>query len=61
VLDAYALWTFNSSVKLRLSLSNLTPHDAINTNAQTQGNELQTVVTNGKTSLSTGLRLEIRL
>ncbi len=61
VLDAYALWTFNSSVKLRLSLSNLTPHDAINTNAQTQGNELQTVVTNGKTSLSTGLRLEVRL
>ena len=61
VLDAYALWTFSSSMKLRLSLSNLTPHDAINTNAQIQGNELQTVVTNGKTSLSGGLRLEIRL
>ncbi len=61
VLDAYALWTFNSTVKLRLSLSNLTPHDAITTNALTQGNELQSVVTNGKTSLSTGLRLEMRL
>ena len=61
VLDAYVLWTVNSGTRLRLSFSNLSPHDAINTNILTQTGERQTVVTNGKTSLSTALRLEIRL
>lgn len=61
VLEGYGLWTISSQAKLRLSLSNLSPRDAINTNSQTQGNELQTITTNGKTSMSTALRLEIRL
>lgn len=60
-LEAYALWTVNSQAKLRLSVSNLTPHDAINTSALTQGSELQTVVSNAKTARSVGLRLEVRL
>lgn len=61
VLDAYVLWTVNSSARLRLSFSNFTPHDAINSNILLQGNERQTVVSNGKTSMSTALRLEVRL
>jgi len=61
VLEGYGLWTINSQAKLRLSLSNLSPRDAVNTNSQTQGNELQTITTDGKTSMSTALRLEIRL
>ncbi len=61
VLDAYVLWTINSSARLRLAFSNLSPNDAINSNIILQGNERQTVVTNGKTSLSTALRFEVRL
>ena len=29
VIDAYALWTFNPALQLRLSLSNLDPHDYV--------------------------------
>jgi outer membrane receptor for ferrienterochelin and colicins len=61
VIDSYVLWTVNSGTRVRLSFSNMTPHDAINTNVLTQGSELQTVVTNGKTSMTTALRVEIRL
>ena len=61
VLDAYVLWTVDSSIRLRLSFSNLSPQDALNSNILTSGNERQTVATNGKTSLTTALRLEIRL
>ena len=61
VLEAYGLWTIDSQMKLRLSFSNLSPRDAVNTNSFTQGNELQTITSNGKTAMSTALRLEIRL
>jgi outer membrane receptor for ferrienterochelin and colicins len=61
VIDSYVLWTVNSGTRVRLSFSNMTPNDAINTNVLTQGSELQTVVTNGKTSMTTALRVEIRL
>jgi len=61
VADAYVLWTVDSSIRVRLSFSNLSPQDAVNSNILTSGNERQTVVTNGKTSLTTALRLEIRL
>ncbi len=61
VLDAYVLWTVNSSVKVRLAFSNLLPNDAINTNVLLQGSEQQTGTSIGKSKLSTALRLEIRL
>ena len=61
ILESYLLWTIDSQMKLRLSLSNLSPRDAISTNSQTQGNELQTITTNGTTSRSVALRWEIRL
>ena len=61
VLEAYGLWTIDSQMKLRLSFSNLSPRDAVNTSSFTQGNELQTITSNGKTAMSTALRLEIRL
>ena len=61
VLDAYVLWTVNSSIRVRLAFSNLAANDAVNSNIQLQGNEQQTVVGTGKTSMSTALRFEVRL
>ena len=44
----------------KLNHSSCWPRDAVNNNSQTQGNQLQTITTNGKTSMSTALRLEIQ-
>ncbi len=61
VLDAYVLWTVDSSIKLRLSLSNIAPRDSFNTVTQFVGSQQQTVLTDGRTDLNVGLRLEMRL
>jgi outer membrane receptor for ferrienterochelin and colicins len=60
-LEAYGLWTINSQAKLRLSLANLTASDLITSNILTQGNERQSVTSNGKTARAVALRLEVRL
>ena len=61
VFDAYALWTINPSTKLRLSLSNIGPIDAVTTSSTVEAGQRQTVVSVGKTALATALRLEMRL
>ncbi len=61
VFDAYALWTINPMTKLRLSFSNLGPIDAITTTSTIDAGQRQTIVSVGKTALSTALRLEMRL
>ena len=60
-LEMYGLWTINSQAKLRLSVANITANDLITSNIVTVGNERQSVTSNGKTSRSVGLRLEVRL
>lgn len=61
VIEGYGLWTINSSAKLRLTVANAVPRDLITSNILTQGNEAQSVTTNGKTARSVALRLEVRL
>lgn len=61
VLDAFVLWNVDTATKLRLSLSNIAPRDSLNTTTLFVGNQQQTVLTNGRTDLNVGLRLEMRL
>mgnify|MGYP001216170368 CR=1 FL=1 len=61
VFDAYALWTVNPTAKLRLSLSNIGPHDSLSTTTVIEGGQRQVVVSNGRTDMAVALRLEMRL
>ena len=61
VFDAYALWTVNPSTKLRLSISNIGPQDAVTGNTVIEAGQRQVVVTNARTDMSVALRLEMRL
>ena len=61
VYDAYALWTVNSLAKLRLSLSNISPIDGLNTGVTLADGQRQTIVSTGRTDMSVALRLEVRL
>ena len=61
VVDAYALWTFNPSTKLRLSLSNVVPRNYVTASSIVAGGQAQTVVANGPTYRVVGLRLEMKL
>ena len=61
VFDAFALWTINPTTKLRLSFSNLGPIDTVTTTSTIDAGQRQTIVSVGKTALSTALRLEMRL
>ena len=61
VFDAYALWTFNPSTKLRLSLANIGPQDSLSTTTAIEGGLRQVVIGKGRTDMSVALRLEMRL
>lgn len=61
VIDAYALWAVSPAIKLRLSLSNLSPRDFAYTTVVLQANQQQTVVNSGSSALSVALKLEMRL
>jgi outer membrane receptor for ferrienterochelin and colicins len=65
VFDFYSLWSVTPTTRLRLTLSNLGARDLVTTSGITQitseGQQLQTVVTNGRTDLSVALRFEMRL
>jgi iron complex outermembrane receptor protein len=61
VLDAYVLWTIGTGAKLRFTASNLAPRDAESSVTQFVGSQRQTVLTDGRTDLNLGLRLELRL
>ena len=66
VVDAYGLWTFNPALALRLSFSNLDPHDYV-TGSSFDGPDLQGVPvressqTRAPTFVNLQLRLEMKL
>jgi iron complex outermembrane receptor protein len=66
VIDAYGLWTFNPTVALRLSLSNLDPRDYV-TGSTFDGPDIQNVPvretsqTTAPTFINVQLRLELKL
>ena len=66
VVDAYGLWTFNPALALRLSLSNLDPHDYL-TGSSVDGPDIQgipvreTSQTRAPTFINVQLRLEMKL
>ncbi len=61
VFDAYGLWLFNPSMKVRLSLSNIAPIDFISQTSVVDAALRQTIVSTGRTDMSVALRLELRL
>jgi outer membrane receptor for ferrienterochelin and colicins len=61
VWDAYALWTFNPTVAVRLLASNLDPRDYETRTAITTGNELETARSFGPSAVNWQLRLELKL
>jgi iron complex outermembrane receptor protein len=61
VLEAYALYNVSAQTRLRLSLANLAPRDSVSSSTIIAGNEQQTVQNSGRTDLSAGLRLEMKL
>ena len=63
VADAYALWIFNPSLQLRLTLSNLDPRDYVTGGSvvDTDAGIRETSMTTGPTYLNLQVRLEIRL
>ena len=65
VWDAYALWTFDPGVALRLLGSNLAPHEYANTTRDDgpglAGRERLTVRSNGPSYINWQLRLELKL
>jgi iron complex outermembrane receptor protein len=61
VWDAFALWTFNPAVALRLLGSNLAPRDYTNTTAIDVANERTTVASTGPSYINWQLRLEMKL
>jgi iron complex outermembrane receptor protein len=61
VLDAYALWTFNPELKLRLSLSNLSAPDAVTTTEVVSGTLRQDNRSANRSFVNTQLRLEMKL
>ena len=66
VVDAYGLWTFNPALALRLSFSNLDPHDYL-TGSSVDGPDIQgipvreTSQTRAPTFINVQLRLEMKL
>ncbi len=61
VFDAYALWNFNATTRLRFSVSNLAPLDVLTTQTQIEDVIRQTTLSRGRTDTSYALRLEMRL
>jgi outer membrane receptor for ferrienterochelin and colicins len=61
VLDAYALWTFDPAVKLRLSLSNALAPDTSATTIVEDATMTETNRTTTRSFINTQLRLELKL
>jgi iron complex outermembrane receptor protein len=61
VIDAFALWSFNRDVALRLTASNLGPLDYTTTNTISTARLLTTTDTAGRTFTNWQARLEIKL
>jgi iron complex outermembrane receptor protein len=61
VLDAYALWTFNPDLQLRVSASNLTALDYVTGGSFDSGPLRQSSETTARSYVNLQLRLEIKL
>ncbi len=61
VWETYVLWNIDSKNRLRLTLANIAPRDSVSTNMFDLANERQTILSTGRTDMSTTLRAEIRL
>lgn len=61
VLDAYALWTLNPGMRLRLSASNLLAQDAANTSTTTFDSGYETAMSTSPTFVNWRLQLELKL
>ena len=61
VYDAYALWTFNPTLALRLTASNLAPADYLNTNTVDGDTQRETARTLTASYTNWQLRLEMKL
>lgn len=61
VVDAYALWTFNPAVQLRLSGANLLAQDSLSSSSVTSPGNIQLAQTTADTYRVWTLRLELKL
>ena len=61
VFDAYALWALSPSTRLRISLGNFVPRRYVTSSTILASGQSQTVVADGPTYRTIGLRLETRL
>ncbi len=61
VWDAYALWHFDPSIRLRLSVTTTDPRDFRSDNTYLAGDQLQNIVDVRKGNVVSSLRLEMRL
>ena len=61
IADAYALWTFNPSMQLRVSASNLNPRDYVTGGSFDDAGVRETSTTTAPTCLNLQIRLEIKL
>ena len=61
VLDAYALWTIDKTVKVRFSFSNIVPRNYLTSNTIVGDGQSQMVVSNGPTYRVVGVRVEMKL
>jgi outer membrane receptor for ferrienterochelin and colicins len=65
VIDAYALWTFNPTLQLRVSAANLVARDTVSRNTLTTtdsaGTVRQTATTTSPSATSVSVKLELKL
>ena len=65
VIDAYALWTFNPALQLRVSAANLVARDTVSANTLTTtdsaGTVRQTATTTSPSATSVSVKLELKL
>jgi len=61
VVDAYGLWSFTPTTKLRVSLSNIVPRNYITSSTVVSSGQAQVSASNGPTYRVVGLRLETKL
>jgi len=61
VFDTYATWNFNSTTRLRLSVSNISPLDSVTNTVNIEGPIRQTTYSSARTDVNYALRLEMRL
>ncbi len=61
IADAFALWTFNPAVGLRLTASNLAPGESVDTSTVIVGSLRETSTSTAPSYVNWQLRLELKL